>query len=66
MLTMDLIVCTIAVSMGLLDPSLPAVRALLLQLGAQMPKAEAVVREVVHAAPGDRLLAKRALAFDFC
>ncbi|MCR5258676.1 MAG: hypothetical protein K6E40_11035 [Desulfovibrio sp.] len=64
--TVELIVSAVCIAMGLFEPSMPEVRALLLKLGAQMPLAEPIVRQLLTASPGDRLLARRVLPFNFC
>lgn len=64
--TVDLIVVAIALSMNFLKPDNPLVRAMLLQLGAQLTGADAIVQQLLVAEPGDKLLARRLIPFNFC
>lgn len=64
--TLELIVTAIAVSMGIFNPEIPAVRSLLLLLEEQIPCAASIVRQIMAAASGDEDLARRIIPFNFC
>ncbi|MBQ9405298.1 MAG: hypothetical protein IJU37_00995 [Desulfovibrio sp.] len=64
--TVELIVLAIAISMGQLNPGKPAVQNMLHTLAERMPDAQAIVRQLQDASPGDSGLARRIIPFNFC
>ena len=64
--TVDLIVLAISLSMDILSAENSAVKSYLVRLALKLPKAEYIIRQLRVAQPGDRLLAKRVLPFNFC
>lgn len=64
--TVELIVCAILVSMGLLNPRDADTKRGLLKFEAMMPQCSYIVQQILHAKRGDELLAQSILPFNYC